>query len=207
MRMNLCPKKQFLMILVLSICFGIDGPLRADEASSPTVDSMIDALTPRTRRGASSTNEEGASTAVSAVKNFVEIRTKRGPSMRERAALYESLRTMPQLDLVIYFDFDSSEISPHAEPTLAKLGAALSNPKFANKSFVIAGHTDRKGRSNYNLHLSERRASAVRAYLVKNFDLRADHVEVVGYGFEQLADPNDPYSGKNRRVQIVNVGG
>ena len=71
--------------------------------------------------------------------------------------------------------------------------------------FVVAGHTDAKGTADYNQSLSERRADSVKRYVVSKYNLSANDILTVGHGFEQLKDKQNPLSGTNRRVQIVNL--
>ncbi|WP_051083299.1 OmpA family protein [Rubritalea marina] len=65
--------------------------------------------------------------------------------------------------LVIYFDFDSDQITPRMEKQLQIVTALL---KLDNaKKITLSGHTDSKGQSGYNLSLSEKRALKVKEYL------------------------------------------
>ncbi len=112
----------------------------------------------------------------------------------------------PSIDLHIPFEFNSDQLTSDAIVTLRRLGEALKDPGFANSHFRIAGHTDAKGTSEYNQKLSERRAQAVRNYLVFQYDMDPKRLEATGYGFTQLVDRAHPDDGINRRVQIVNLG-
>jgi outer membrane protein OmpA-like peptidoglycan-associated protein len=66
---------------------------------------------------------------------------------------------------------------------------------------VIEGHTDAKGRPQYNDALSLRRAAAVRDYLVQVKGVSAQVLMVEGKGSRKPIDP-DPYNPRNRRVQF-----
>lgn len=112
----------------------------------------------------------------------------------------------PNVDVQIFFAFDSAEILPEARPSLDELGKALSDPKLEGVTFLIAGHTDAKGSEDYNLTLSHRRANSVKAFLVETYDVTGGRLAVIGFGEEQLKDPDDPLGDENRRVQIVNTG-
>jgi outer membrane protein OmpA-like peptidoglycan-associated protein len=70
---------------------------------------------------------------------------------------------------------------------------------------VVGGHTDSSGNPEYNQSLSERRAAAVRAYLVKNMGLDETKIRAVGYGGSDPVVSNDTDIGKaqNRRIEIV----
>jgi outer membrane protein OmpA-like peptidoglycan-associated protein len=112
----------------------------------------------------------------------------------------------PNVDVQIFFAFDSAEIASEARPSLDELGKALSDAKLGDASFLIAGHTDAKGSDGYNLALSQRRAASVKAFLVETYGVDGNRLAVIGFGEEQLKNPDDPLADENRRVQIVNTG-
>jgi len=107
--------------------------------------------------------------------------------------------------LHVGFEFNSAVLQNDARITLDELGKALVNRRLQHFIFRIEGHTDAKGSDAYNKVLSERRARAVRNYLVANFDIDPGRLEVEGFGSQRLLDPKNPLDGVNRRVQIVNV--
>jgi outer membrane protein OmpA-like peptidoglycan-associated protein len=177
------------------------GPVQA--ADDKSVDAIVQSLKTRRTRSAQPSNAPAVGKEIEALK---QIRKTRGWNMHDRARVAEVARDLPQLDLVVYFSFDSADISEQAQPTLNKLGEALSQKEFQGQSFVIAGHSDAKGTAEYNQRLSERRAESVRNYIVKRYKLPAEVLMTAGYGFEQLKNPKNPFSGENRRVQVVNFG-
>ncbi len=109
----------------------------------------------------------------------------------------------------ILFDFDKAEIRPNAKPTLQKLSVLLKT--YQNSPTEIRGHTDSKGSDQYNQDLSERRAKAVEAYLVQNFQVNGDRLTPKGLGKTQPIAPNTKPDGsddpegrqKNRRVEVI----
>jgi OOP family OmpA-OmpF porin len=107
----------------------------------------------------------------------------------------------------ITFEFGSAQLSAEATETLRNLGNALNQGLRDEKMFLIEGHTDRKGTLPYNLDLSQRRADAVKDYLVRELGVAADRLRTVGKGFSDLANPRNPYAPENRRVLVVNLGG
>jgi len=111
----------------------------------------------------------------------------------------------PEVDIEIYFAPASSRITKQAEPDLTLIGRVLSHEKYTKAKFRIAGHTDGIGGDTYNLRLSQRRAEAVRNYLISRFKIPAQRIEAVGFGKQQLKVPDDVASARNRRVQIVNL--
>ena len=86
---------------------------------------------------------------------------------RDQVAKLVAESKAPNVDIQIFFDFDSAEILPQARPSLDELGKALSDPRLAGGTFLIAGHTDAKGSDAYKLALSQRRADSVKAFLIQ----------------------------------------
>jgi outer membrane protein OmpA-like peptidoglycan-associated protein len=111
----------------------------------------------------------------------------------------------PSIDLEIFFDYKSAEITPRAAAALTPLGRALSDARLAGDAFLIAGHTDAKGSADYNLALSQKRAEAVRQYLIANFGIDGKKLVATGMGFKHLKNAKDELAAENRRVQIVNL--
>jgi outer membrane protein OmpA-like peptidoglycan-associated protein len=105
------------------------------------------------------------------------------------------------------FAFDQATLNARAEATLHALGPQLAEAK---GKVVVEGHTDSVGGEGYNRALSERRARAVRDWLVEQGHLPAD-TPTVGYGegkpiaANTKADGSDDPEGreKNRRVEVV----
>jgi outer membrane protein OmpA-like peptidoglycan-associated protein len=102
----------------------------------------------------------------------------------------------------ILFDTDSDHIRDESKPTLDSLLAAARNqPAW---SFSIEGHTDNVGGDAHNQTLSEKRAAAVKAYLMK---AGVDEKRLVakGFGASKPVASNDTSLGRseNRRVEIV----
>lgn len=101
----------------------------------------------------------------------------------------------------INFDFDSATIRPESNAVLAELFAGLKAD--ASAKIVIEGHTSSEGTEAYNQQLSERRAGAVVADLVKR-GLAAGRLSAAGIGEVRPIASNNDESGRamNRRVEI-----
>jgi peptidoglycan-associated lipoprotein len=101
----------------------------------------------------------------------------------------------------VYFAFDSSTIPGQERGKLAQVSDWMkANP---GRSLFLAGHADKRGTPEYNRALGERRALAVREYLV-GLGLPATSLYTNSYGADRPAvegDTEDAYA-KNRRVQI-----
>lgn len=114
-------------------------------------------------------------------------------------------KQLPSVDLEVLFEFDSAQMTAAAIEVLTPLGRALSDERLADGQFLIAGHTDGKGRASYNLELSQRRAEAVREFLMVNFKIDGGRLIAKGFGESRLKNPQQPRASENRRVQIVNI--
>lgn len=170
----------------------------------PTEEEMLKALRPPPKtRGltAPSSREETEQ------RRFIDsIRGKtRQLTLGERKKVSEIAKSKPNIDLEIYFEYNSSAVTPDAEPELMKLGRVLTSSDLKGGVFLIGGHTDAKGSDSYNQGLSERRAASVKRFLRDRFDLPEDALVTAGYGEEELKNKDDPYAAENRRVQIVNL--
>ncbi len=103
----------------------------------------------------------------------------------------------------VNFAFDSAELRPGAATSLQEVGRVLTAR--SGDRMELVGFTDSVGSDAYNQKLSQRRAEAVRTYLVKNFPgLNASRFDVRGMGEAQPVADNSSAEGQsqNRRVEI-----
>lgn len=105
----------------------------------------------------------------------------------------------PTLDLLLTFDTDSANLTDQGVANAKVFAEALKRPELKQARFEIEGHTDASGTREYNLALSEKRAEAVKAFLVSQ-GVEADRLQTVGYASDHLALPDQPLSRANRRV-------
>lgn len=105
------------------------------------------------------------------------------------------------LDTVFYFDFDQSVLKPEARAALTAHAAIL---KDSGESVRLEGHADERGTREYNMALGERRANAVRDFLVLQGVSRSN-IETVSYGEERPAQMGSYESSwsMNRRVELA----
>ena len=109
----------------------------------------------------------------------------------------------------IYFDFDSSELTPRAKSELDKLINYLS--KNPNAQLIITGHTDAMGSDEYNILLSKNRTNSTVTYLKAKGVSNSKIIKTIGKGESEPAQPNiltngeDNYTGRkmNRRVEFT----
>jgi outer membrane protein OmpA-like peptidoglycan-associated protein len=102
----------------------------------------------------------------------------------------------------VNFDFDKAVIRPQDYAKLDQNVDALK--AWGDVDVEVAGHTCNIGTEEYNLGLSQRRAEAVRNYLVSK-GVSADRLTVRGYGESRPAFSNATREGRaqNRRVELV----
>jgi OOP family OmpA-OmpF porin len=106
----------------------------------------------------------------------------------------------------IQFDSGSDQIKPESAPTLKEIGAMLTaHPEL---KLSVEGHTDNVGVAAANLTLSEARAAAVTAALVKDYGIEAIRLTAKGLGSSKPASLNTTAEGRqnNRRVELVKIG-
>jgi peptidoglycan-associated lipoprotein len=99
----------------------------------------------------------------------------------------------------VFFDYDSVVLNPEATGVLDGQAAWLK--QYPNVIVTIEGHADERGTTEYNLALGDRRATAVKNYLVA-LDISPARILTISYGEERPADPghDDRAWSQNRRA-------
>lgn len=187
------------------------GTAHVSAAEPVSADKILNALKPKPlTRSLAGTGAGGAAADAKSLEDqrFLDgLRTRKTRSLssgdRERVAAIA--KEKPSIDLEINFDYNSDKISAKALGAANELGKALSNPELKGSVFLLAGHTDAKGGDAYNQNLSERRADAIKRFLMEKYSLPAENLMTVGYGKEQLKNKENPLAADNRRVQVVNM--
>jgi OmpA-OmpF porin, OOP family len=105
----------------------------------------------------------------------------------------------------VLFDTGSDRIRPESTPTLKEMGAMLK--EHPELKLLIEGHTDDVGAAASNQSLSEKRAEAVRQYLISTYGVEKDRLQAKGFGASKPASSNDTPEGQqqNRRVELVKI--
>ncbi len=105
----------------------------------------------------------------------------------------------------VFFESDSTELTPTARATLDKQSQWLT--QYTRHSFTVEGHADERGTREYNIALGARRAQAVRDYFVAR-GIPATRMRTVSYGKERpVAVCNDIscWSQNRRAVTVLGV--
>ena len=145
---------------------------------------------------ASQVSGDSASTSASNTASSSSSSSSSAPAEKTPA------EKLAQVGDTVNFDFDSAELTGSARSTLNRQSAFLSvNPDLM---IVIEGHADERGTREYNLALAERRATAVRDYLVAK-GMNSARVRTVSYGKERPAvvGSDEASWAKNRRATTV----
>ena len=131
-------------------------------------------------------------------------------SITETSPDSASIEPGSQEDLIVnvgdrvFFNYDSSELDTDAQELLQDQVAWLK--QYSDVSVIIEGHCDERGTREYNLALGEKRAQAVKNYLI-SLGISSDRVSTISYGKERPAvvGSNDGAWAQNRRsVTLVN---
>lgn len=175
----------FLTMAIITGCGGSKAVSTADqENEAAAVDTMAvtDAEQPRTD-------------SREIDRRVMDMLTEEEPKTESRELVFEP----------VYFVLDESDLTPEARSVLSDLADMLkANP---GVSIMIEGHCDERGTIEYNLALGERRATAVKEYLI-NFGVDASRLYTISYGKERPVDPghNEAAWAKNRRAEFRIVG-
>lgn len=170
---------------------------RAQDRVDPSAVARIlsarpDGLPPGTRTRSIRLLEDGATPGAPAGASLTPVAP---------ANVYAAGRAPTTLSLPVPFAFDSAEILPDARVQLdAVAEGILLLP--GDRGVVIEGHTDAIGPDGYNQALSERRARAVRTYLVVRHGIAAQRLSTIGFGKAMPLEGMRPQAGINRRVQF-----
>jgi outer membrane protein OmpA-like peptidoglycan-associated protein len=105
----------------------------------------------------------------------------------------------------ILFASGSDKIQQSSQDILNQIGEAMKSHPEAK--FMIVGHTDSDGETNSNLTLSQKRAAAVKNYLVSNFNIGESDLKTSGKGESVPVADNSSAKGKaqNRRVEFIKM--
>jgi outer membrane protein OmpA-like peptidoglycan-associated protein len=174
-------------------------------AADVSQQQIIDALTPRAMTRSLTAADAPTGSDHGALIDRLRHRGTRSLTMTERDEIASMAGERPAVDLQVYFDFNSAAITPKAVPQLTNLGNALADPGLKDALVTINGHTDAKGTDPYNQKLSERRAEAIKQYLVDHFHLASENLVTVGYGKQHPKNHDDLFAAENRRVEVVNL--
>jgi len=111
-------------------------------------------------------------------------------------------KVIDKMTLQVFFDFDKNILTEADLKELPKAVAFVK--KYPGAKIRLDGYTDSIGTDEYNIKLSERRATAVKDYLIKEAGVSSSKITAVGHGEADPVADNKTEEGraKNRRVEI-----
>ena len=157
---------------------GSDAAASASSNTSTSSNTASETSSSASGTSASTSASAGGSSSIGSIRSPNELLAKVGST--------------------VYFDYDQSTLTAEAQATLDKQAAFLkASPSFR---ITIEGHCDERGTREYNLALGDRRASAVRDYLVAK-GINASRLSTISYGKERpsVGGSNDTSYSLNRR--------
>jgi len=104
----------------------------------------------------------------------------------------------------VFYDFDKSDLRPEARATVEALAVWMAN--YPATTLALEGHADERGTREYNLALGERRANAIRDYLVA-LGIGPNRLSTISYGKERpavLGSSEEAWAQNRRGVFVVN---
>lgn len=149
--------------------------------------------------------ERTARTAADARSTEADARTAEAlKSLAQVATVNEEKRgTVITLSGSVLFPSGNEQLSSIARQSLDRVATVLTDQS-GDKQMTVEGYTDSRGTDSFNEQLSQRRADAVRGYLVTR-GVPSDRIQAVGRGEASPVASNDSPEGRanNRRVEIV----
>ncbi len=135
------------------------------------------------------------------VKEVPRVEPKAAPAPAPKEAWKVIMEEKPVRIEGASFDTASAKLKPTADEKLQQVVDFAM--KYPDANLEVTGHTDDRGNDAYNQRLSERRAAAVKAYLVKK-GIAADRIAAKGYGETMPVEDNGTAEGRaaNRRVEV-----
>jgi peptidoglycan-associated lipoprotein len=184
--------------MALAVAFALSAgcakkqTVKSGEGNLPLPDSSA------AMRGAGDTGVKESPVTEAPVAPAPIMTAKEAEAARGRAVTEE--KPSPFQD--VHFDFDRSALRDDAKNICQEIAAYLkAHPRTA---LVIEGHCDERGTAEYNLALGDRRATAVKSYLV-SLGVPATELSTVSFGKERPLDPGHTEAAwaKNRRAHFV----
>jgi peptidoglycan-associated lipoprotein len=138
-------------------------------------------------------------------KKAAELAAKKEPEPEPVAKEIEIEKdTGPDRMVTVYFGFNEASLTDETRTALNNNAEFLRHHE--GQRIQVEGHCDSRGSTEYNLALGERRAMAVRKYLVK-LGVNPTRLEIISYGEERPADPSQSEEAwsQNRRAEFMEL--
>ena len=213
------------LVVVAALAFAACGPKPPQVAPQAATDSVAaaarrDSLTAAARRDSlaavarrdslvAAARQDSLATVAREAARVDTVRAQvRQNVVDEAAPTASGLDAASAADLatMVQFEFDRSDVGAASAAILdRKLRILQQNPRLA---LQVAGHCDERGSDEYNLALGERRAAAVKRYLVEH-GVADGRLTIVSYGEERPLDPGHTEEAwaRNRRAEFAVTAG
>jgi len=145
---------------------------------------------------------DSIATAIPVVEKQMELKDVSPTTLAKAGDLKQEPLIIEKVTLHFPFEFNSAELDDPTEDFLEELTATLKENE--NLKLKIEGHTDNVGSDKFNLRLSQKRADAVKHYLIKS-GINPERLQSEGKGMHQPLNNNlaDEERAKNRRVELT----
>jgi len=172
-----------LLALVAFISFGCQKAATKPEAEQPKKEQ---------REGAEKTPEKITEQKIASGKESVESQEKGAGAMEEKESMFKDIN----------FEFDRYDIKDEYKSELKSIAEWMT--KHPNTKLSVEGHCDERGTNEYNLALGDRRAKAVKDYLI-SLGVPSSKAETISYGEEKplCTEHTEDCWAKNRRAHFV----
>ncbi len=134
--------------------------------------------------------------------DYEKLSISAGTVSEQRASGEKTFKGVREtITLNVNFELDKYDIMPRYTQEIEQMATYLT--KNSTLSIIISGHTDNLGEDNYNITLSNKRAEAVKAALVK-LGIAAGRIATIGKGETEPLTPNDSDNNRfrNRRIEV-----
>jgi peptidoglycan-associated lipoprotein len=187
------------ILLILALGLLVAGSACRARPASEDLDASAPA--PSGGTGSSGNRDASASTGSDPFDRAADGRIEEGNLDEEVLGAGADAEDLERRLEIVYFEFNRAALTEEARMALNRnLEMLRQNPSW---SIRIEGHCDERGTVEYNLALGDRRAAAVREFLIGN-GVAANRVETVSYGEERPADPGHDEAAwaRNRRAEF-----
>ena len=205
----------FAALTVLASCDNLKSPETKDQAQEATQDTAVVFRDGKTAADAASNAADAtanaASSAGAAVSNAFTVAKDKLSDLKFKEINMPDVTIRGNDDYSVYgledkvlFDTDKSEIKASASNALNQVVASIGQ-RYGKNQIQVMGFADARGDKGYNKELSEKRAEAVKSWLVTNGKIDASRLSVEPMGEAMPAASNATAAGrqKNRRVEIA----
>jgi len=187
---------------------GLVGAAGACSTVSPEeMDTGLSALRTEMMREMQAGDERLGNRITTVEQRLAALESELREMEREFQVTIERLEDEIRFDVPVYFGFDSAELPGNASQILDRF-ASVTQRYYPEALVTVEGFTDPSGSAAYNRQLGQRRADAVRQYLVNGQSVPEARIRTVSYGQDAsrlIAPEGGPGQAgwQNRRVVLV----